>query len=91
MAARKPATGAKPANKPTTEAADGQATVPDNDQAPAADEGKVAGMVKCTLKRGGWLRQPGTDIVIRQDMPTELKDNSWLELQIAAGLIEKAK
>lgn len=51
-------------------------------------EGKLVSVV---LVRGYSYRQPSTGIVLSKSKPkAEMKDDSWLQLQIKAGLIRKA-
>lgn len=56
---------------------------------PATTSSTSSNLVKCAVVRGGFYVQPSTGIRISGSNPTELKDDSWLNVQVKAGLIKK--
>lgn len=56
---------------------------------PKAEPKPVAGLAKFQMERGAYLVQPSTGIRIAYKEVRELKDDSWAELQVGAGLLKR--
>jgi len=52
---------------------------------------QASGLAKFQMERGAYLVQPSTGIRIAFKEVKELKDDSWAELQVGAGLLKRVK
>lgn len=58
-------------------------------KAEATEPKQTAGLAKFQMERGAYLVQPSTGIRIAYKEVRELKDDSWAELQVGAGLLKR--
>lgn len=82
----------KTAAQKATEAAEAQESQVQEPQAqaePKAEPKPAAGLAKFQMERGAYLVQPSTGIRISLKEVRELKDDSWAELQVGAGLLKR--
>jgi hypothetical protein len=75
------------AQEPETQEPQTQAQEPET-QEPQA---QASGLAKFQMERGAYLVQPSTGIRISLKEVRELKDDSWAELQVGAGLLKRVK
>ncbi len=54
-----------------------------------APQPQASGLAKFQMERGAYLVQPSTGIRISLKEVRELKDDSWAELQVGAGLLKR--
>ena len=52
---------------------------------------RSAGMVKVLNKAKSYLQQPSTGIRIPADQMKEVKEDSWVKIQVEAGLLQVVK
>jgi hypothetical protein len=84
MATRKTA-----AEKAAEKAAEAQE--PQVQAEPKAEPKPIVGLAKFQMERGAYLVQPSTGIRIAYKEVRELKDDSWAELQVGAGLLKRVE
>jgi hypothetical protein len=79
----------KTAAQKAAEAQEPQAQEPQVQVEPKAEPKPAAGLAKFQMERGAYLVQPSTGIRISLKEVRELKDDSWAELQVGAGLLKR--
>jgi hypothetical protein len=75
------------AKKPAAKAQEPETQGPETREPQA----QASGLVKFQMERGAYLVQPSTGIRIAFKEVKELKDDSWAELQVGAGLLKRVK
>ena len=65
--------------------------VEEQQQPKAAAPTRSAGMVKVLNKAKSYLQQPSTGIRISADQMKEVKEDSWVKIQVEAGLLQLVK
>ena len=88
MATRKTA-AQKAAEAAEAQVQESQAQEPQVQAEPKAEPKPAAGLAKFQMERGAYLVQPSTGIRISLKEVRELKDDSWAELQVGAGLLKR--
>lgn len=65
--------------------------VTEEKQETAPEVTRSAGMVKVLNKAKSYLQQPSTNIRISAGEVKEVKDDSWVEIQVASKLLQRVK